>query len=184
VAFPKDSGPSAAGMDAGQLLCGVTREAKFMPMQLHDLLDSGVLLEMAYTQKKAERVITALEKPINDHLLKLWTTSDSFDRRVWIDNVVNWIDEIGEIVLRPSNARPAHIFYYKLLFFEPFGGGSGIPNLLRRLRRLHRDGFPVQVDIAPDALLTRLQAFHRDLSSLFACKLMREDQIRTFLENH
>jgi hypothetical protein len=155
-----------------------------MHMQLHDLLDSGVLLEMAYTQKKAERVITALEKPINDHLLKLWTVSGSGDREGWIDNIVNWIDEIGEIVLRPTNARPPHIFYYKLLFFEPFGGGAGIPNLLRRLRRLHREGCSVQIDIAPDALLTRLQAFHRDLSSLCACKLMREDQIRAFLADH
>jgi hypothetical protein len=89
-----------------------------------DLLDSGILLEMAYTQKKAERVITGLEKPVNDHLLKLWTISDSFDRGLWIDNLVNWIDEIGEIVLRPHGARPPHIFYYKLLFFEPFGGGA------------------------------------------------------------
>ena len=113
-----------------------------MHMQLHELLDSGVLLEMAYTQKKAERVITGLEKPINDHLLKLWTTSDSFDHRAWTDNLVNWIDEIGEIVLRPTNARPPHIFYYKLLFFEPFGGGAEIPNLLRRLRRLQREGIP------------------------------------------
>jgi hypothetical protein len=155
-----------------------------MYVQLHELLDSAALLEMAYTQKKAERVITALEKPINDHLLKLWTTSKSFDRRVWIDNLVNWIDEIGEIVLRPNNARPPHVFYYKFLFFEPFGGGSGLPNLLRRLRRLKRDGFPVQIEIAPDALLMRLQVFHRDLSSLFACKLMREDEIRAFLEKH
>jgi hypothetical protein len=155
-----------------------------MHMQLHDLLDSGVLLEMAYTQKKAERVITGLEKPINDHLLKLWTVSGSSDREGWIDNLVNWIDEIGEIVLRPTNARPPHIFYYKLLFFEPFGGGAGISNLLRRLRRLHREGCAVQIDIAPDELLTRLQAFHRDLSSLCACKLMREDQIRAFLDNH
>ena len=155
-----------------------------MQMQLHDLLDSGVLLEMAYTQKKAERVITGLERPINDNLLKLWTIPASFDRGIWIDNLVNWIDEIGEIVLRPMNARPPHIFYYKLLFFEPFGEGSGIPNLLRRLRRLRREGFPAQIDIAPDALLARLQAFHRDLSSLCACKLMRDDQIRAFLENH
>jgi hypothetical protein len=159
-------------------------EAKHVHTQLHDLLDSGVLLEMAYTQKKAERVITALEKPVNDHLLKLWTTSSSPDQAAWIDNLVNWIDEIGEIVLRPGNARPPHIFYYKLLFFEPFGGGAGTPNLLRRLRRLQREGFPVQLDIAPDSLLARLQAFHRDLSSLCACKLMREDQIRAFLADH
>jgi hypothetical protein len=153
-------------------------------MRLHELLDSGVLLEMAYTQKKAERVITGLEKPINDHLLKRWTIPNSFDQRGWADSLVNWIDEIGEIVLRPANVRPPHIFYYKLLFFEPFGGGSGLPNMLRRLRRLRREGFSVQINSAPDSLLLRLQGFHRDLSSLCAAGLMREDQIRAFLEAH
>src|ERR1700742_4498853 len=153
-------------------------------MQLRDLLESGASLEMAYTQKKTERVVTGLEKPINDHLLKLWIISDSSDREIWIRNLINWIDEIGEIVFRPNNARPSHTFYYKLLFFEPFGGGSGIPNLLRRLRRLHREGFPAQTDVVPDTLLTRLQMFHRDLSSLCACKLMRDDQIRAFLDAH
>jgi hypothetical protein len=153
-------------------------------MQMHDLIDSDLLLEMAYTQKKAERVITGLEKSINDNLLKVWTIPDSFDCRIWVNELVNWIDEIGEIVLRPNNSRPSHVFYYKLLFFEPFGGGSGIPNILRRLRRLHREGFPAQVDIAADTLLDRLQRFHRDLSSLCAHRLMQEDQIRAFLEDH
>ena len=67
-------------------------------MELHDLVESDVLPEMAYTQKKAERVLTALEKPINDSLLKLWTMPHSADREVWIDDLVNWIDEIAEIV--------------------------------------------------------------------------------------
>jgi hypothetical protein len=155
-----------------------------MYMQIHDLADSDLLLEMAYTQKKAERVITGLEKPVNDHLLKLWTISDTYDHGIWIDSLVNWIDEIGEIVLRPNNSRPPHVFYYKLLFFEPFGGGAGIPNLLRRLRRLYREGLPVRIDIAPDALLTRIQAFHRDLSSECARAMMRDHQIRMFLEDH
>jgi hypothetical protein len=153
-------------------------------MELHDLVASDVLPEMAYTQKKAERVLTTLEKPINDHLLKLWTMPNAADRETWISDLVNWIDEIAEIVLRPANTKPPHIFYYRLLFFEPFGGGAEIPNILRRLRRLHRYGFPVQVDIAPDALLKRLQAFHRDLSGLCASKTVREDQIRWFLDNH
>jgi hypothetical protein len=153
-------------------------------MELHDLVASDVLPEMAYTQKKAERVLTALEKPINDTLLKLWTMPRSMDREVWIGDLVNWIDEIAEIVLRPTNTRPPHIFYYRLLFFEPFGGGAEIPNILRRLRRLHRHGFPVQIDITPDALLRRLQAFHRDLSGLCASKIMREEQIRRFLDEH
>jgi hypothetical protein len=153
-------------------------------MELHDLVASDVLPEMAYTQKKAERVLTTLEKPINDHLLKLWTMPNAADRETWISDLVNWIDEIAEIVLRPANTKPPHIFYYRLLFFEPFGGGAEIPNILRRLRRLHRYGFPVQVDIAPDALLKRLQAFHRDLSGLCASKTVREDQIRRFLDDH
>jgi hypothetical protein len=151
-------------------------------MDLHDLVASDVLPEMAYTQKKAERILTALEKPMNDHLLRLWT--GSVDRELWIRDLVNWIDEIAEIVLRPTNTRPPHIFYYKLLFFEPFGGGAGIPNILRRLRRLHRQGFPVQINVAPDALLNRLQGFHRDLSGLCASRSMGEDQIRRFLNEH
>jgi hypothetical protein len=155
-----------------------------MANQLHDLFDSDVLLEMAYTQKKAERIITGLERPINDHLLKVWTIPNSVDRKYWMNDIIEWIDEIGEIVLRPNNTRPPHIFYYKLLFFEPFGGGAEIPNMLRRLRRLHRRGFSAQIDITPDALVKRLRAFHRDLSSLYAVKLMREDQIRAFFEEH
>jgi hypothetical protein len=153
-------------------------------MQLDDLLASDVLLEMAYTQKKAERIIASLERPINDHLLKLWTNPESFECNIWRNNLVSWIDEISEIVLRPNNRRPSHIFYYKLLFFEPFGGGVEIPNLLRRLRRIYREGCSITVDVAPDALLRRLQAFHRDLSSRCASKLMQEAAIRLFLNEH
>jgi hypothetical protein len=153
-------------------------------MKLQDLLASDVLLEMAYTQKKAERVITSLEKPINDHLLGLWTNPEAPEREVWLADLFNWVEEIAEIVLRPTYTRPSHTFYYKLLFFEPFGGGAEIPNILRRLRRLDRRGCKVQVDIAPEDLLKRLRAFHRDLASLCTSKLLLESQIRTFLENH
>lgn len=153
-------------------------------MQLHDLLESDILLEMAYTQKKAERVITSLERPINDSLLKLWTAPTSCHRSTWAEDLVEWIDEVAEIVLRPANSRPSHIFYYKLLFFEPFGGGAEIPNMLRRLRRLHRQGFASQVDVGPGALVQRLQSFHRDLASLCASKYVREAEIRIFLDEH
>jgi hypothetical protein len=55
---------------------------------------------------------------------------------------------------------------------------------MRRLRRLHREGFPVEGNIEPHALLTRLQAFHRDLSSLYANKIIGDSQIRAFLDGH
>jgi len=155
-----------------------------MLIQLGDLLSSDVMREMAYTQKTAERVITALERPINDTLLKMWTDPNSEDYQSWVDDLVNWIDEISEIVLRPANTRPRHIFYYRLLFFEPFGGGAVVPNMLRRLRRLHRKGFTVQSDVTPNALVERLQAFHRDLSTRCALQAMREDEIRSFIDEH
>jgi hypothetical protein len=153
-------------------------------MQLLNLLGSDVLREMAYTQKKAERVITGLERPINDNILKLWTTARHQHHGPWIEDLVDLIDEVSEIVLRPTNARPPHIFYYKLLFFEPFGGGSAVPNILRRLRRLHRHGCPIQVDATPEELVQRLQAFHRDFASLCASRTLGEHQIRTFLDEH
>jgi hypothetical protein len=153
-------------------------------MELRELLASDLLLEVAYTQKKAERIITGLEKPFNDTLLKLWIDPASMHREIWLEDVFNWIDEISEIVLRPANTRPRQIFYYKLLFFEPFGGGAAMPNILRRLRRLQRLGFPPKSDVVPYDIMKRLQTFHRDLASLCASKTMREDQIRTFLAEH
>jgi hypothetical protein len=114
----------------------------------------------------------------------LWANPGSQHQDAWIEDLVNWIDEISEIVIRPMNTRPPHIFYYKLLFFEAFGGGAEKPNLLRRLRRIQRQGFPLQVDVAPDHLVKRLQVFHRDLASLCAAKAMRESQIRRFLAEH
>jgi hypothetical protein len=155
-----------------------------MLIQLSDLLGSDAMREMAYTQKTAERVITALERPLNDTLLKMWTNPHAQDYPAWVDDLINWIDEISEIVLRPANTRPRHIFYYKLLFFEPFGGGAAVPNMLRRLRRLQRKGFTLQSDVAPDVLVAHLQAFHRDLSSLCASNTLRDDQIRTFVLEH
>jgi hypothetical protein len=153
-------------------------------MDYCDLFGSDVMLEMAYTQKKAERVITGLEKPINDTLLKLWTTTAVERRSEWIDELASWIDEVSEIVLRPANIRPPHIFYYKFLFFEPFGGHAEVPNLLRRLRRLYRQGFSIQVEPSPEKLVKRLQAFHRDLSSQCASKMMCDDQIRSLIDRH
>jgi hypothetical protein len=163
---------------------GTSRKNGCLPMELYDLLASDIMLEMAYTQKKAERIITGLEKPLNDTLLKLWTDPKAALRIVWVEDAINWIDEISEIVLRPANTRPSHIFYYKLLFFEPFGGGAAVPNLLRRLRRLHRLGLCLPTNVTPDDLVKRLQVFHRDLASLCASNIMRDNQIRTFLAEH
>ncbi len=155
-----------------------------MLTQLHDLAGSELIREMAYTQKTAERIITTLERPLNDTLLKMWTNAHAEEYPAWVNDVVDWVDEISEIVLRPANTRPRHIFYYKLLFFEPFGGGAEVPNMLRRLRRLRRQGCNLQSNVSPENLVKRMQAFHRDLSGHCAVQALREEQIRSFVDEH
>lgn len=128
-------------------------------MKLADILIRDPVLEMAYTQKRAETIITDLEKPVNDHLLKIWTVPESVQRDHWLTELVNWIDEISEIILKPSNRRPSADFYYRILFDEPFGGAE-LANLMSRLRRLKRQGHALTTSASPEDLLDRLRTFH------------------------
>ncbi len=128
-------------------------------MRLIEILDNVPLYEMAYEQKKAEHIITGLEKPINDHILKLWTMPEASQKLHWLKELETWFDEIGEIVLKPNNRRPVPKFYYRILFDEPFGGAE-IPNLMSRLKRLQRQGYQLTTDATPQDLIARLQQFH------------------------
>ncbi len=132
-------------------------------MRLIEILATQPLLEMAYSQKKAESVITGLEKPINDHLLKLWTMPGSEYRDHWLTEVSTWIDEVGEIILKPNGRRPSPAFFYRILFDEPFGGAE-IPNITSRLKRLQRQGYTLTTNSSPAELLDRLRQFHKAFS--------------------
>ena len=52
-------------------------------VRIGEILTRTPLQEMSYSRKKAESVITGLEKPINDHLLKLLVVA-SGEREHWI----------------------------------------------------------------------------------------------------
>lgn len=149
-------------------------------MRLNDILTAEPLLEMAYSQKKAESVITGLEKPINDHLLKLWTMPDCADVPHWLVEVLNWIDEVGDIILKPDNRRPTAKFYYRILFDEPFGGAE-TRNITSRLRRLQRQGYRFSTNASPPELAERLRAFHAAFAQQSAKAPMTEDQIKALL---
>jgi hypothetical protein len=150
-------------------------------MRLDEVLAGETLLEMAYTQKKAESIITGLEKPINDHLLKLWTMPGSEHTSHWLTELANWIDEVSEIILKPTNRRPAAEFYYRILFDEPFGGAE-VPNITSRLRRIQRQGYTLTTNASPADLLARLQQFHREFARLATQAPVSEETLRGLLE--
>lgn len=149
-------------------------------MRLTEVLATAPLLEMAYTQKKAESVVTGLEKPINDHLLKLWTMPGSEHQVHWLAELTIWIDEVAEIVLKPHNRRPSAAFYYRILFDEPFGGVE-LPNLTARLRRLQRQGYVLTTHASPARLLDRLRQFHTDFSQQAARAPVDDATLRALL---
>jgi hypothetical protein len=135
---------------------------------------------MAYTHKKAESVVTGLEKPVNDHLLKLWTMPGSEHRDHWLIELANWIDEIGEIILTPNNRRPTSKFYYRILFDEPFGGAE-LPNTISRLRRLQRQGYTLTTNASPAELLDRLRRFHIEFAQQMTKAPVSEVELRNLL---
>jgi hypothetical protein len=133
-------------------------------MLLSEIMSRPVL-EMAYRKEKAEAVITGLEKPINTHLLKLLAVPAGQvrdDNLVhWKGELVNWLDEVAEIRLKPDN-RPGHPgFYFGILFDEPFGGSeaAGVASRLKRLAR-GPDAVPIRGDLDPSQVAARLRAFH------------------------
>ncbi len=149
-------------------------------MRLTEILAAQSLSEMAYSQKKAESVITGLEKPVNDHLLKLWTMPGSEHRDHGLTELSTWIDEVGEIILKPNARRPSAAFFYRILFDEPFGGAE-LSNLTSRLKRLQRQGYTLTTTASPDDLLNRLRQFHRTFADLATKAPLSDDNLRRLL---
>jgi hypothetical protein len=144
-------------------------------MRLHEIFSGEPLIEMSYSLKKAETVITGLEKPINDYLLKLLVVDDVHVEH-WTKELLEWLDEVAEIRLKPDNRPGPESFYYRILFDEPFGG-TGITNVARRVRRLERQGYKLQ-DADLDMVLDRLRLFHKSFSEACA-RGVETDEIET-----
>ena len=149
-------------------------------MQIDEMRSSQPLPEMWYSRKKAETVITGLEKPINDHLLKLLVVDDDQNVKHWRAKLLEWLDEVAEIRLKPENKLGPASFYYRILFDEPFGG-TGMMNIARRIRRLERQSYTLRKDIDLNVALKCLRKFHQRFSD--ACSHGIEvDQIEPMVD--
>jgi hypothetical protein len=147
-------------------------------MRVHEILSTEPLPEMSYSRKKAESVITGLEKPINDQLLKLLIVEDDQSPEHWTKELLEWLDEVAEIRLKPDNKAAQASFYYRILFDEPFGG-TGVVNIARRIRRLERQGYKMR-DADLNIVLQQLRRFHKRFSE--ACNRgVESDEIAVLL---
>jgi hypothetical protein len=152
-------------------------------MRIGEILTRTPLEEMSYSRKKAEAVITGLEKPINDHLLKLLVV-ESGEQEHWIAELLEWLDEVAEIRLKPDHRPGSKAFYYRIIFDEPFGGAE-TENVARRGRRIARQGYAVRQDADLDALADDLRSFHEGFAHACSKGVSTEQieaMIRSFLK--
>ena len=147
-------------------------------MRIHEILSTQPLPVTSYSRKKAESVITGLEKPINDHLLKLLVVDNDQNREHLTEELLEWLDEVAEIRFKPDNKSGPASFYYRILFDEPFGG-TGVVNIARRIRRFERQGYRMR-DADLNDVLQRFRQFHQHFAE--ACNHgVEADEIATLL---
>jgi hypothetical protein len=99
---------------------------------------------MSFRKRKAEAEITGLERPINEHLLKLFAVRlEALPPQTaehWRRELRRWLFEIADIRPRPSNRTASRDFYYRILFDAPFGGVD-VVNTGRRPDLIADDGY-------------------------------------------
>jgi hypothetical protein len=136
-------------------------------MHLDEITRPPSSLGMAYSKRKAEQIVTGLEDPINQHLLKL-LAFEGGPRDHWIAELDAWCSRIGGIVWTRTNRPFDRGFYRRILFDEPAGGVEernvgGLVDLIARrsdgpLRRNAKD---------VPTLVRELRSFHDRLADAF-----------------
>lgn len=136
-------------------------------------------MEMAYAKKKAESIITGLERPLNMHLIKLLCAT-AMDRGHWRMEVANWLNEIAMIRLKPSQ-RPANAgFYYRILFDEPFGDVE-VQNATSRIDILADGGYAIRAGTDVAEVVQRLRDFHSDFAKRCAAGTLTRNEVKALV---
>jgi hypothetical protein len=145
-----------------------------------DEVAPGLLLEMAYTRKRAETIIGGLEYQLNLHLLKLAAVPmpDQFGH--WRQELTTWLATIAAIRLKPRISPGPAQWYFRLLFDEPFGGNEAAA-VLARLQLLRQQYGAIRPDADAADLAARLQKFHTSFSQGCANGTMNLDQINALI---
>jgi hypothetical protein len=133
-------------------------------MKIADI-DREPLLEMSMKRAAALVDLRGAARPLNLHLIYLFGYRASEETRThWLNEVLNWLDDVASITLKPDDNRLTERDYYTYLFDERFG-----PNLVRNVtashRRIQREkpglGKPIMAD---DQIWERMKTFHAEFA--------------------
>jgi hypothetical protein len=126
-------------------------------MRLYEI-SPDILLEMSYTRKRAEGIITGLEYQINLHLLKLKSIDIPDQFQNWRNELETWFSTIAALRLKPNKKPAPKQFYYRILFDEPFGNDEDA--VVARLQLLRKQYGNLKPDIDTSILFQKLETFH------------------------
>ncbi|CAM6055308.1 unnamed protein product [Sphagnum tenellum] len=150
-------------------------------MRLNEIAPD-IILEMAYTRKRAEGIITGLEYPINLHLLKIAAIPMPDQLGHWRHEVITWLSQIAAIRLKPSTKPASMQFYFAILFKEPFEGNE-VQSVVARLQLLRQQYGVMRSDIEAEDLVERLRNFHLAFAGGCAKGKIELSVINSLLDN-
>ena len=119
---------------------------------------------MSYPRKSVEIIITGLEDPLNQHLVKLV----GFDfpqetRQHFRSETEAWLDRIQTLRLKPRHRPGSFKFYYDLLYDYPFGGIE-LRNVIGMMELISRRYPGVRATKKPEEMVEWLREFHTVLA--------------------
>ena len=102
-----------------------------------DKFSESILFEMAKSRKDAKNLITGLSPQIIKHLVKIFVFNSPENKNHWIDEINNWLLEIDDIYLKPSNKKLDWQTIYNWIVFDsaPHYSASYINGLVRRWKK-------------------------------------------------
>lgn len=83
-----------------------------------DYISSTKLFEMSRSRQDAKRIITSLSPQIFDHLIKLFVFNSPENKQHWIQEIDNWLAQIDDVYLKPSNKKPEWQTIYNWIIFD------------------------------------------------------------------
>jgi hypothetical protein len=123
------------------------------------------LLEMSMDRPAAIGDLRGAARPLNLHLIYMYGYRASEETRThWRNEILNWLDDVASITIKPKDRRLPARDYQKYLFDERFE-----PNLVRNVtamhRRIQREKPDLGPPVIPDAeIWERMNTFHREFA--------------------
>ena len=134
------------------------------------------LLEMSMTRAAAIMDLRGIARPLNLHLIYLYGYKTSDEIRIhWQKEVLNWLDEMATITIKPNNRRLNAKDYFTYLFDERFG-----PNLIQNVTAIHRRIKREKPDlgepfVSDEQIWQHMKVFHEEFAKRAAAGQPYED---------